>query len=317
MNNKIKLKKLNPEINDNSLFVVCSSYEERCLSVAKNIDSSKIAHAIIAYNKEIAEQIGTNHKKLCSFFKNKHSKVELSLNDPVLTADNLRREIEQRIEGKDNVIIDITTFTHESLLILLKVFKLITNDKVSIKLFYSDAKDYFNSSNTDEQWLSKGIDCIRTILGFPGEVFSSRETHLIVLVGFENTRAYSLIQDYSPDYLSLGYGTVDGSISVEHQKFNEKFHSLVNDSASISYNVNNFIFDCNNSQKTRQAIAEQIIKFPDTNVVLAPMNTKISTVGVFLAACENESIQLCYAQPSRYNYDNYSTPGDSCYVLDV
>jgi hypothetical protein len=46
------------------------------------------------------------------------------------------------------------------------------------------------------------------------------------------------------------------------------------------------------------------------------MNTKISTIGSALAALEEEAIQLCYAQPLQYNYKSYSTPGNTCYLLD-
>ncbi|MDP2644327.1 MAG: hypothetical protein Q8P24_05265, partial [Desulfobacterales bacterium] len=42
------------------------------------------------------------------------------------------------------------------------------------------------------------------------------------------------------------------------------------------------------------------------DVTVAPMNTKLSTVGAALASFENSEIQVCYAQADYYNYHGYS-----------
>lgn len=46
------------------------------------------------------------------------------------------------------------------------------------------------------------------------------------------------------------------------------------------------------------------------NLVVAPMNSKISTLGAALAARVNPDIQLCYAPAVTYNFENYSKPCD-------
>ena len=55
----------------------------------------------------------------------------------------------------------------------------------------------------------------------------------------------------------------------------------------------------------------------DTNIVIAPMNNKISTVGASLAAISNENIQLAYAKASLYNTDGYSSPSDNVYFFKI
>ena len=50
------------------------------------------------------------------------------------------------------------------------------------------------------------------------------------------------------------------------------------------------------------------------NTVIAPLNTKISTIGADLAALENENIQLAYAKPNIYNVDGYSIPNEFIYL---
>ena len=76
-------------------------------------------------------------------------------------------------------------------------------------------------------------------------------------------------------------------------------------------------FSCSNPWETKESILEQIKKYGDDNTVIAPMNTKISTIGAAIASWEEEKIQICYAQAIRYNYANYSTPGDTCYVFEL
>lgn len=46
------------------------------------------------------------------------------------------------------------------------------------------------------------------------------------------------------------------------------------------------------------------------------MNNKMSTVGVALAAMQNENVQICYAPAVIYNESNYSLPGKDCYIFD-
>ena len=52
------------------------------------------------------------------------------------------------------------------------------------------------------------------------------------------------------------------------------------------------------------------------NNILAPMNTKLSTIACALASLECLPLQICYAQPLQYNYENYSKAGNTCYLID-
>ena len=47
------------------------------------------------------------------------------------------------------------------------------------------------------------------------------------------------------------------------------------------------------------------------------MNTKISTLGVALAAMERSDLQICYGPAATYNVDNYSSPDDHCYLFQL
>lgn len=92
---------------------------------------------------------------------------------------------------------------------------------------------------------------------------------------------------------------------------------LVKEIAASFTKVSTFEIPCNDPTGTRDEIKHQISKANGMNVLIAPMNNKLSTIGVAWAGLENEDIQLCYAQALQYNYSNYSKPGNKCYVFEM
>lgn len=320
----IKLDQIELHIENDTLYIGCSSYEERCLSVAKNISMQKITKALIASSEDLRTYVDENNAKLTELFGDKALNVSLRTDDPIISADNLKESLENCLLKADNILVDITTFTHELLLILVKLLSFMVKKNTKVKFVYTGAESYGltqEGEDRDEKseaiWLSKGVSDIRNVLGFAGEIYSSKETHLIILVGFEYERALELIREYEPNYLTLGFGRPGGSISEKHQKANKRFHSLLNELTSSWQHAVNFEFSCDDPIESRDAICQQVQKYPDTNVVIAPMNTKISTLGAYLANQQNDAIQICYAKPSVYNYANYSTPGNSCYIFEL
>jgi hypothetical protein len=72
-----------------------------------------------------------------------------------------------------------------------------------------------------------------------------------------------------------------------------------------------------NIGKTKDAIQRQISEFDDTNPIIAPLNTKISTLALAQAVEENDSIQICYASALLYNVEDYSEPKEHCYIFKL
>jgi hypothetical protein len=68
---------------------------------------------------------------------------------------------------------------------------------------------------------------------------------------------------------------------------------------------------------TKHSVEERIAASSAYNVIVAPLNTKVSTVGVALAAFDNDRIQLCYAPVEQYNRDSYSRPSELCFVFEI
>ena len=215
----------------------------------------------------------------------------------------------------ENIVLDITTFTHEGLLITLKYLKLYKEHYNNLHLVYVTAKEYsINESDIEKKWLSKGIKRINSVLGYPGNINPAKKNHLIILFGFEEERTFKLIQELDFDTISLGFGSSDDSIHYEHAKINQERHEVL---FKIIPNADKFCFSLRDPLTAKQQISEHIAKYPNYNTVIAPMNNKLSTVGAALVSFEHPEIQLCYAKPKEYNIEGYSSPSDECYLMKL
>ena len=223
VSSKISLEELRAKFpGDIDLFVCSASFEERCLSVARSV-AAKTKDVVIVRNDSYVSTEERNYKALQSLFGGEGYDAAVSSLSPTATADALKSEVVSRIPPNGTVLVDITTFTHEHLLILMALIRRAPVGLGKVIFAYTGAEEY--STNTDEKdvWLSHGVTSVRSILGYPGNMVPSRKLHLIVLVGFESERARSVIEILEPARLSLGVGDEAQSVSVSHYRRNRRF----------------------------------------------------------------------------------------------
>ncbi|MDR2409518.1 MAG: hypothetical protein LBE13_15605 [Bacteroidales bacterium] len=300
------------------VFICSASFEKRCLSVCLSIKNIKFSKSFIIFNKEYEIYSKDNISKQKKILGQHCSLVQSSLQNPLFTADMIKENIVGYIQTKriKKILLDITTFSHESLLILLKLLtEYCSNCKITC--LYTNAKDYCFGDNVDEKWLSKGIEEIRSVLGYPGNLMPSRKTHLIVIVGYEYERAISMINMLEPNVLSLGYGKSENATVEKDREANSHYLKLVMEMSPSYPNINKFEISCNDPYETYKNLRKQIRRFKNENILISPMNNKISTIGVGLLALQYEEIQICYGPAITYNLLNYSIPGDLCYIFDI
>ena len=317
---KLHLNDLVAALPDSSdVFVCCASYEDRCLSVAQHIRRESAGIALVARNPRLGALVDVNAERLRSLFGERAEDVKIDFCDPLVTADSLENALGAIARTvPQTFLVDITTFTHEQLLILLRLLSLRTHSKDKVFCVYTSAAEYsVNSASLEEKWLSKGVADVRSVLGYPGEYMPSQKAHMVVLAGYEYERARNLIEVYEPSLVSLGHDRAGSSTSPKHYEANRRFHALVHESTARYAQVEDFEFPCNDPWGTKEAILRQLATHPGYNAIVAPMNTKISTVGSALAALEHDTIQLCYAQALQYNYRGYSRPGETCHLFEL
>ncbi|WP_417364275.1 hypothetical protein [Galbibacter sp.] len=313
---KTHLNKLNESLPDHiDLFLCNSSFEDRSLVLLSSIDSSKIKYAIICTNTDQSDIVGQNALSIQNKLKCDSEFANFDTNNPLSIADELLKRL-SRFDNKMEIVVDITTFTHEALLILLKIFQISKSYlKNNIHLIYNSAKSYCHTvENIDDIWLSKGLRDKRTILGYPGRFKPYNPLHFIMLVGFENERAKHLIESYEPSVLSLGIADKKESVAPDIHEINlSRYKNL-----KILYkDVYEFTFSCINPLATYNILNEYIARYKNYNVVISPMNNKVSTLGCGLFALSNPQVQLISSRANLYNTESYSKASKYFYKFNL
>lgn len=299
-----------------SHFLCSSSFEKRCSIIPSLTVDMRIEKSFVFCNINEVQSIIDNAQILNKNLV-KSEIIDLNSDEPVYNYFQIMDTIDSIKESSlsKNILIDSTTFTHETLLVVLRLLQVNKENLGNIYMSYLGAKEYStNKKNEEEKWLSKGVDEVRTIIGYPGFTDPTKQNHLMILFGFEFDRTMKLIEEYEFDIISLGFGN----------QLNQNNHMNINISRhrkliEIHPEAKEFSFSLSNPLDTKDQILNYINKnsLDDYNTVITPMNNKISTIGVGLAAMENENIQLAYAKASLYNTEGYSKPSEQIYLEKV
>jgi hypothetical protein len=310
----IKHSEINTLVKEIDIFITSVSFEERCFTAIQSLKKDSFKEHWICYNKNEVDFFSNNLEKLKSY-SNNYSMIEFDLDAPIITANSLLKKFKSLNTKADNLLVDITTFTHEGLLILFKYIIMYKSNFNNIYLLYTGASDYdVNEKNDDKKWLTKGIKSIRSVLGYPGVLNPSKKNHLIILFGFESERTQKLIENFEFDKVSLGFGAERDSIKNTHHQINIKRHLALLDAFPTA---EKFEFSLRDPYIAKGQILKQVSKYPDYNVVIAPLNNKLSTIGSALASNEKPEIQLCYIRAHEYNLNGYSSASDQCYIVKL
>ena len=230
----------------------------------------------------------------------------LDIDDPITSADSIRDKLSDSLDFtvSSNILFDITCFTRESLLMILAYLRTCNLRQSKLVFLYSHANKYKTP-------LSKGIKEVRSVLGFSGMLRPARKNHLIILAGYEDSRAISIVMDFEPQFVSIGIGSPEQP-PAHYSKAKEAFESLVRRIP----NANQFEFDAYNPISTARIIEKEAKRYENSNIIVAPMNTKISAIGAALFALKCPYVQICYASAETYFFDSV-TAGEDCTLFEL
>lgn len=298
------------------VFIGYASFEERSSVIPLAIQNECIKQAYVFRSKGNCDEEAA--KRINGYLNNCVDFIELEICDSINTAREITKTVKKIILGNNRfLVVDITTFTHETLLILLK---LIVSNKEKFKrvyYLYNGADKYSISEELDKAWLSKGCKDVRNVIGYPGLIRPVAKNCLILLTGFELERATRLIELIEPDRLLLG--NAEDPISSNNaelmRRFKNKFEVWKNNYNSI--NCSSFNFSCKDVEKTISVLTDITNSNKDDNFIIVPLNTKLSTIAAGIFAIQNKKIQVCYSIPETYNINNYSSPSTNITVLSL
>lgn len=313
---KIEAVKIVDELGVSPDYFVCSaSFEDRCLTTAGVLREFSANFKSLIFYSSNSPLVTENKKKLKEILGG-GSEALLSIDSPANSAIRIAEALNKLIADKPGVLLlDATTFTHEQVLIVIRYlaqFNKSNPDGLKLAVAYNGAGKYgIDATDKENLWLSRGVREIRPVIGFSGRFKTGLTTQLILLVGYENERARALIEHVEPGILAMCRGNKDESISEELADTNEFFENKLNKFVEdISYTFSDVIRS-EMSVVDPVAACNEILKIAKTdtcNVIVCPMNTKISTLGAALAALSDSRIQLMYAEPLEYNETSYSVP---------
>ncbi|ODM29855.1 hypothetical protein A6779_12065 [Marinobacter adhaerens] len=302
------IKKLEKELPSKvDYLLVCASFEDRCLSFTSPLIEAQFDKVGVFYFDKFEKYSKVNIEKLTGHFQ--VDPIPLDYSNPVTTADSLISFFNDSFHvAKKSVVVDISTFTRESLLITLKFLEFIKEKIDTVHFFYRTAEV--------SKSLSDGVVSIRSVMGYMGDVNIEDPLHLIILSGFEHERAKEIIDTLEPDHITIGYASKDGSISEDLYRSNIEFTNTL-----IAYysdtKIDTFEHSLRDPESSKNEILKAVGGKSDFSTVVAPLNNKISTVGAGLAAISDPRIQLCYAEMANYNVSSYSKATDDCYIFKI
>ena len=294
------------------LFIVCASYEPRSTAVGELLSEDYRARTGIIYvNQEfvqgsVAELTNENLNTLLENLTvhcDSICQITGSWLDPCVQLESARECLlsANLSRGQSRITLDATTFNREALLTITELIREIYNP--FIRIAYVSPLDHGN-------WLSQGFRCVRNVMGFPGIQQPSKQTLLMVLSGFEPERTAKLIEEHEPSKVLFGIGNPPTDIKfLARNKNEQKLIFSRQDIVQFEFPANDII--------TCWECLEQTIKpyKEDYNIIIAPMNTKLSSLAVLLTAEHNAEIQISYCVPGEYNVKDYSS-GATAIFLD-
>lgn len=288
--------------------ICCSSFEDRSLILPINIDRNFVKNVILCYFNPISKKAKENLNKIKNQFDSTFKEIVLLKNDPISNYDMLLSLIEKVSPKK--VLFDISTFTRENIFVGLQV---LLNKKVKFSISYVPSSNYKPDKN-NKIWLSRGVNEIRSVLGYAGFLSPLKKTLLIILTGFEAERAQIIVDAIEPSKLVLGMATQKNSVSSEIFNVNESNFKLL---LNLNADAEKFSFSCIDLDTTKNELEKIVSMFEEEyNIIISPLSNKISTLAVAAIANKHPNIQICYASANQYNTEFYSTPSETFTIIE-
>lgn len=316
MKNVITTELKNITLSDQSILIQGIGFDQRCLVILEHIDINKFQNIIGVCNIH-SQSLGKSNK---DNFRIKAGDKGLIIGETSRSMMELVDEFTKTLHTKNissvRFFLDITAMSHELLVTLIGLFNAI--EILNRTTFLYTSADQYGT------WLSKGVSQVRSVLGFSGMMYPTKKTHLIVLTGFEAERAQDIISEFEPTQLSIGRGGLGSqSVSQQLQQINEvaadRLKQLIEISSLPIEFIHPFDFSCTNPFELKQQLLAHIksINSNDFNIIIAPLNNKISTVGAALVALERTDIQICYAEAKEYNFSDYAHSSNKVNIFSI
>jgi hypothetical protein len=291
------------EGDNDDIFVACASFEDRTTAIAYRFSKGYKVERSFVFKYDEKNETNLRDKK----FKKLKTKIEChskntfpiicNHHDPLDGIYKLRDLCESKsinMEGK-SISLDITTFTKQYILVLLKYIE--SQKPKCVRIFYAEPEDY------GVKWgkpLSSGLVDIVSVPSYGGHYYTEKENLLILQLGYEGDRAYGLWERTAPHktIVLIGKPSFKKTWEGRVEKFNKKL--LTKLSADSTHYVSTL--DPFEVGKNLDAIIEMYAQ--KYNISISPLGPKPQVLGCYLSVRKYPDIQIIYAIP-KYHDEKY------------
>ncbi len=293
------------EGDKDDVFVACASFEDRTMAVVDRFSKKyKVAKSfVLKYDeKNMTNLRDVNFGKLKSKIE-QHSENTFPIicnhHDPLDGVFKIRDLLQNNslvLENK-NITVDITTFTKQYILVLLRFIE--SQKPKSVRVFYAEPEDYA------VKWrkpLSSGLIATVSVPSFGGHYYTEKENLLILQLGYEGDRAYGLWEKCAPHktIVLIGKPSFKESWEGRVKKFNRKLLSkLPEDSKYYIPTLDPF--------KVCRNLDDLIEKYsPKFNISISPLGPKRQVLGCYLSVRKYPDVQIMYTIPKSHEEEYFS-----------
>ncbi len=291
--------------------ISCLSFEERSLVVAEVLAKADLRRWLVIVNEDIETDISAIRERAEVIAAGAGVRIEYlqaSKRDPLPLADAFVG-LASRLSSDEGVnwAADITTMTHEMLLILVAAADEIIEPWRNLQLVYNVAGAYSGEDTPEEKWISRGIHQVRSVIGYPGAWSPGEQTKLVALPGFDSERMRRMVEEIEPDQLIVGIACPVG----ERHAWSEKKNRGIAEQLLNTRKGATFDYPALDPLGAVDAVIS-VLKETTGNVLIAPLNSKITTAAIGILVRLKPEWQICYAAAIIYNL-KYATPSD-CFL---
>lgn len=291
--------------------VSCLSFEERSLVVAEALIEAELRRWLCIVNEDIETDISDIRARALSIAERAGVTIEFldaSRRNPLRLADALiglagEVGVAERLQW----VADVTTMTHEMLLIIVAAADEIVTQWKDLRLVYNVAGQYSGEDEPSKKWLSQGIQEVRSVIGYPGSWSPGEQTTMVALPGFDPERMRRMVEEIEPEQLIVGIARPVG----RHHAWSAEKNRGIAEQLLTTRHGTTFDYPALDPFGAIDAVI-QVLRGVKTNVLIAPLNSKISTAALGVLARGRPEWQVCYAPAFIYNL-TYATASD-CFL---
>lgn len=293
------------------IFIGCASFEERCqASLLDTSENYSPISVILMFSEEHIKKGQTKEflNSMCqaaNIFSGKNPKlIGFDLASPRQSVDDIRSTLEdfKRNYPMFRLTLDITTFPRQVLFLILREIRKLVPIQ-NLRLLYSEPKHY--GTEKDGGWLTRGVKSVVTMSGFGGAQDPLFKKLLVIMTGHEGERSYIIWRRHQPEmtvFMPQGEPYHKGLNGIA-EKENSLLKAILGDVCLYTRKLS-----ARDVDGVYLELERIFVKYAhEYYFVVAPMGTKMQALGIYLFAESRPDVQITYAVPIHYNYNDYSS----------